>query len=371
VSLPASHPLRYELHDEVHARPPLPLRSPARVSMLALLSPPAARERELAALRALAELHGVAFAAASGGHVSFDCGEFRVKWERHTEFSRYVFLREGPGAPFERSALDYVPADWVAALPGELLHAAHAEIVPAAPTQTPQIDTASDAYFGGRPVVGSIVAGGAAVALTDFRIDANGYSRIVLFDRGLTPPQTGRAVQALFEVDTYRMLALLAFPMARELSPRIARDERELSEVANVLVNVAEADEPVLLDRLTTLQAHIERHEADNHYRSVSRARRNCCRPGSKSPANGKTSSCSSRWISGLPRSCGCRVPSKVCRSLRSRTTYSASSTISAKDWKRVACRSILLCSPRSQYCRSPISCGGVCVGRARSPRDS
>ena len=126
--------------------------------MLALLSPPAARERELAALRALAELHGVAFAAASGGHVSFDCGEFRVKWERHTEFSRYVFLREGPGAPFERSALDYVPADWVAALPGELLHAAHAEIVPAAPTQTPQIDTASDAYFGGRPVVGSIVA---------------------------------------------------------------------------------------------------------------------------------------------------------------------------------------------------------------------
>lgn len=267
VNLPQSHPLRYELHDEVHARPPLPLRSPARVSMLALLSPPAARDRELAALRTLAERHGVAFPAASGGHVSFDCGEFRVKWERHTEFSRYVFLSEGPGVPFTHSALEQVPAEWVAALPGELLHAAHAEVVPAAPGQIPQIDAASAAYFDGRPVVGSVVAGGAAVALTDFRIDANGFSRVVLFDRGLTPPQTGRAVQALFEVDTYRMLALLAFPMARELSPRIARDERELSEVANVLVNVAEADEPVLLDRLTTLQAHIERHEADNHYR--------------------------------------------------------------------------------------------------------
>lgn len=235
--------------------------------MLALLSPPAAREREIAALRALAALYGVESPAASGGHVAFDCGDFRVKWERHTEFSRYVFLSEGPGAPFVRAALDDVPADWVAALPGELLHAAHAEVVPAAPSQTPQIDAASDAYFGGRPVVGSVVAGGAAVAMTDFRIDEKGFSRIVLFDRGLTPPQTGRAVQALFEVDTYRMLALLAFPVARELSPRIALDERELSEIANVLVNVAETDEPVLLDRLTTLQAHIERHEADNHYR--------------------------------------------------------------------------------------------------------
>ncbi|NBX57417.1 MAG: DUF3422 family protein, partial [Gammaproteobacteria bacterium] len=32
MSLPASHPLRDELHDEVHARPPLPLVSPCRVT---------------------------------------------------------------------------------------------------------------------------------------------------------------------------------------------------------------------------------------------------------------------------------------------------------------------------------------------------
>jgi uncharacterized membrane-anchored protein len=74
-------------------------------------------------------------------------------------------------------------------------------------------------------------------------------------------------VQALLEVDAYRLLALLAFPVARELSPVLNRNERELSEIANVLVNADPESEPVLLDRLTRLQADIERHEADNHYR--------------------------------------------------------------------------------------------------------
>ena len=246
----------------------MPLRAPARVSMLALLSPASERDRERDALRALAARFDVELVADdSTGHIAFDCGTFRVKWERHTEFSRYVFLVEGPGEPFAKAALNAVPDEWVAQLPGMVLHAAHAEVLPAAPGQTPLVDAVSSAYFGGRALVGSVIAGGAAVALTDFRIDAAGFSRVLLLDRAMTPPQTGRAVQALFEVDTYRLLALLAFPVARELSPRLARDERELSEIASVLVNVAEVDEPVLLDRLTSLQAKIERQEADNHYR--------------------------------------------------------------------------------------------------------
>jgi uncharacterized membrane-anchored protein len=71
----------------------------------------------------------------------------------------------------------------------------------------------------------------------------------------------------LLEVDTYRLLALLAFPVARELSPQLARDERELSSIANELVHIDKTQEPVLLERLTRLQAEIERYEADHHYR--------------------------------------------------------------------------------------------------------
>ena len=52
--LPAAHPQRQELNDEVHARPPEPLTAPSRLSYLALVSDPARRPRGEAALGALA-----------------------------------------------------------------------------------------------------------------------------------------------------------------------------------------------------------------------------------------------------------------------------------------------------------------------------
>jgi uncharacterized membrane-anchored protein len=268
VGLPADHPQRFELNDEVHARPPVALRAPTRVTCLALISPPTARDDEWRSLQALTARFGVALPHDAGGHCNLDLGPFRLKWERHTEFSRYVFVVEGAeGEPFTQPAIASVPADWVAALPGRVLFAAHVELVPAPGDDALDTDALAASHFGGRQLVGSRIADGIATALTDFRIHDDGFSRWLLLDRGMKPNQAGRAVQALLEVDAYRLLALLAFPVARELSPVLNRNERELSEIANVLVNADPESEPVLLDRLTRLQADIERHEADNHYR--------------------------------------------------------------------------------------------------------
>ncbi len=266
--LPASHPLRDELHDEVHARPPLPLGSPCRVSCLALLCNGEDRAREWQALRELGERCGVEVAATPSGYLAADFGVFRLKWERHTEFSRYVFVVDGAeGEPFARPAIEAAPPDWVRALPGRVIYAGHAEIVAARACDPPDLERLSARAFGDRPLVGSVIADDSAIALTDFRIDEGGYSRLLLVDRGLTPAQAGRAVQALLEVDLYRMLALLAFPVARELSPLLSRDERELAGIAHELIRADAANEPVLLDRLTALQAEIERYEADHKYR--------------------------------------------------------------------------------------------------------
>lgn len=259
--------MRVELSEEVHARPPVPLAPPSRVTCLALLSPPGARADEWSGLLALAARHGVTLPATPGSHCSADFGPFRLKWERHTEFSRYVFVVEGAGPePFAAPAIAAVPPDWVAALPGELIFAAHCEIVPE-PAGAPDYDALSQRHFGGHPLLGSAIGGGVALALTDFKIRDDGFSRILVIDRGMNAQQGGRAVQSLLEIDAYRVLALLAFPVARELSPALYRSERELSEIANVLVQAGGDSEPVLLERLTRLQAEIERREADNHYR--------------------------------------------------------------------------------------------------------
>ena len=50
MKLPADHPQRIELNDEVHARPPEPLIAPSRLSYLALLCDAAQRDAGVAAL---------------------------------------------------------------------------------------------------------------------------------------------------------------------------------------------------------------------------------------------------------------------------------------------------------------------------------
>jgi uncharacterized membrane-anchored protein len=71
----------------------------------------------------------------------------------------------------------------------------------------------------------------------------------------------------MLEIDTYRMMALLALPVAQALAPLITGYERDLSEVTTVLESACEEDEAQLLERLTRLEAQIESGGAENHYR--------------------------------------------------------------------------------------------------------
>jgi uncharacterized membrane-anchored protein len=128
-------------------------------------------------------------------------------------------------------------------------------------------DAVSSAYFGGNPMVGSILSGGAAAALTDFRIHDDGFSRFLIEDSSTTPRQAGRLVQRLLEIDTYRIMAMLALPVAKRLTPDLDRGENELAAITNALVGTDDQSEPLLLDRLTRLQAAIESNDARTQFR--------------------------------------------------------------------------------------------------------
>jgi uncharacterized membrane-anchored protein len=268
VSLPPSHPLRAELNDEVHARPPEALVPPCRISHVALLpEDEASRDASLAALVALARRFGGPEPAPGATHYSADLGPFRLKWERHTEFSRFMVIVPGLEAdPFASTAMEALPGDWVAALPGRVIAAQHVALLPddGAPID---IAALSARHFAGNHLLGAEVSAGRATAITDFRIQPDGFSRFLLLDRSTGARQAGRIVQRLIEIDTYRVMALLAFPLARRLSPELAAQERELAAVTDALIGCGDDDEPVLLDRLTRLAAEIESGEARNRYR--------------------------------------------------------------------------------------------------------
>lgn len=261
---PPDHPLRYALSNEVHARPFAVLNAPVRGSHLALFTGETGGEAERAHLADLCARHAVNPPAPDANHFSADFGAFRLKWERHTEFSTYTVFRHGRfDAPFAKPAYALLPADWLDGLAGERVVAVHVALEARdAPARTPE--TLADEFVP-ETLCASLVGGGAAMTWTDFRIHQDGFGRILVRDISLDGRRAGRLVQRLLEVETYRNMALLALPVARDTAPRLTRVEHGLAEITARIGDRAEERE--LLDRLTQLSAEIERLSASGNYR--------------------------------------------------------------------------------------------------------
>lgn len=262
--LPPDDPLRRTLHEEVHARPPALLEAPERIAHLALRIAAEAQAAEDAALVALAELHGLPAPDPRKAYAWLDCGAFRVKWERHTEFSGWTFYRRvPPDAAQAASALDAVPAEWLATLPGPTLVAMEVALDRAPPESA----AAAIAGFGDAMVVGSRLGEGASTVLSDLRLDAKGFIRFVLLDHGMSPRQAGRYAQRLLEIETYRMMSLLALPLAKDVAPALTEAESRLARIAERTAAGQGEHEAALLDDLTRLAAEIERSESRSRFR--------------------------------------------------------------------------------------------------------
>ena len=253
--LPADHPQRFLLADELHARPPQPVETPSRVSYLALLIDPEERAREGIHIATLCERHGVVPPAQAATHFIARLGAVQFKWERHGEFSGYTFIATGlSSCPFNEPAASLLPLNWIAKLPGSTIAAAHAEVIQA--TSEEQVQNLAE-YFGANTPVGADISEGAARVYTDFRIHGDGFSRFLVCNRTSTPRQTGRTMQRLFEIEAYRMLALLALPIARRQSARTLAIEHSLAQLTDRIAADGGEDE-ALLQALTRLAAEVE-----------------------------------------------------------------------------------------------------------------
>ena len=260
------HALRQSLNDEFHARPPTPLQSPQLISYLALHHEDEAPGAALRHLITLGEQLGQPI-DAEGSHRLIDFGSFQLKWELHNEFSSYTFFRPvapGEGIAEPTTALAVVPADWLARLPGKLMAATHVELRQVAEI-SPESVMAQLSATG--QTVGATVADGAAWVFTDFAFE-DGFSRFLVIDISLTRRQAGRTVQRLVEIETYRLMSLLAFPVAKEVGRLLGGAEQRLAALMD-RTNTARAheDERSVLAELTTLAAEVEHSVARTTFR--------------------------------------------------------------------------------------------------------
>jgi len=262
--LPPDHPQRLTLADEVHARPFEPVNTPASAGYIALMVDGDARAAELAQLVRLAAAHGVGGPASGDTQWRATLGRVRLRWERHGEFSSLLFVQDGAPAGGAPPPWSELPAGWLEHLPGQTIVAVRAEVRTGA-QGVPDAAALAD-HFAGNPVVGARIGDGVGLAFTDFRQRADNTVRLLLVDQGLNAPQTGRMLQRLFEIEAYRMLALLALPIARRQAPRIAAIETALAQLTDGIAR-EDGREETLLHELTRLAAEVESGLAASRFR--------------------------------------------------------------------------------------------------------
>ena len=206
--LPPDDALRTVLHNEVHARPSARVRLPALIVYVAVLNDGVTREAECAHLRRLPGQQDLALDSLSGNFVRLRCDGFSVKWERHTEFTRYSIVQSLPDRAFlgatepeMLSALVLTP-DWLPNIPGRTVAAIKLVMLHGDLNDAHTLLAQAQHWFGGRDLAASQLGGGHSWALTDFRLAASGFERVlVVAPPDMSATRAGRISQRLLELE--------------------------------------------------------------------------------------------------------------------------------------------------------------------------
>jgi uncharacterized membrane-anchored protein len=253
-----NHPLRDSLSKELHARPFLRIDGPASVSHLAVYS---AQDEEIHTrlLASLATAMGLPSPSVQHNHYAARKGDWQIKWEKHTEFSTFTFVKAGAqDRMFNGAAMIGLPDSWLALLKESVFVAVHAEVL--CGVEADAARSKVHEFFPGPVLVGSKVLSGGEV-YCDWLVHDDHFSRFLVLDLGFREAQAGRLIQRLFEIETYRMMALLALPDARRHSQFLGKLDGSLSVLMRRMEEpVVDHDDAYLLRELTRLAGQIEAH---------------------------------------------------------------------------------------------------------------
>lgn len=265
--MPQTHPQREALHNEVHARPYERLTAPLALTHVGLLGADGDSTREH--INTLLRSRHLPLVADQDSHISTDIGALRLRWEKHTEFHTVTFWRSPTDAisGFDLATLPQAPQEWLQGLPGQWMVGLHVLVVQHDPDDAEALPALIRRSLDEDSLVATSVMDGQVTIYTDFQLHADGFGRWIIEVHDMNPRRLGRTVQRALEIETYRMMALLGLPAAREVGASLAQAERELAAVADEIRAAQKQQEPELLRRLTQLAAQVEGLYARTHSR--------------------------------------------------------------------------------------------------------
>ena len=265
-----NHPLRSALSEEMHLRRLPSFAAPYRLVQIVTVLGEAGTGDARTHIDKLAK-SGREIVPISTKYGVLEMGKFVLVWERHTEFATYTLLCPGEAeASFDPDLFEPAISAVLAEMPGETVRATQIAIV--ADPSPDRIPVALEQWFAPDAIIACEVADGLARIMSDFRLNPDGFGRLLVLDRGLERDEPAQLVLRLQELGNYRNMALLGLPLAQRLTPSVTELELRLAGLTHD-VSERTSEDDQLLDELTFLSAELARLAAETRYRmSATRA---------------------------------------------------------------------------------------------------
>ncbi len=250
------HPLRYALANELHARPFPVASTPCTVVFLAIKKPveAAARDRDedMAHLINLLDRHGAPHPQPGATHYAGQIGRHWLKWEQHTEFVTYTAITQNVSdRAFNPADFEVFPPDWLIASPGQRVTSAMIRVVERQGDEAVQTSLAD--WFEPESLAVASVLDDSAICASDFRIDPAGHMRFAMFvSDGAGRRRTGRVIQRLCEIETYKAMSMLGFARVKQMTPRIGELDSKLTRLMGQMTDNSAHPDELLPDLLST-----------------------------------------------------------------------------------------------------------------------
>ena len=264
----AVHPLREVLYNELHIRPFHTLETPQQITHLAACcSGSQELNRSYELLCELCRRYDMNQPQPDTVFYHQNFGDFIIHWERHVEFYSLTVMQPASpaGDPFQRTAIDLLPADWVSQLPGQMIAAFHIII----DDQHIEYDHETlSRCFEGHPVMASSAYREQSRVFTAFKLHGDGYGRFIIHNQGLDSAKMGQLARRLTDLETYRLLALISLPIAKKIAPQLREIDQQLADILTVVTNLdTPRSERELLEKLTKVEARLETYRTETNQR--------------------------------------------------------------------------------------------------------
>lgn len=254
---------RQAVAEETLRRPPLPVPVPGRCAHLAFMTTVEEADDQRAHVLKLLSDWRAAVELNRADQIIAATDGLTLKWERHTEFCSLTLIDKGQTDAVQ--AWPPLARDWAADCPGKLLVALKITI-----EATAEIGAAASDDQNSPQQARSLVNGGTSEIAATFALLPDGYLAMTIKTNEVLEDRVGRLLQRLIEIESYRELALCAWPDVQALGPVLNQIDAGLAMLTTQLAASHEQGDDAdrtLLARLTDLARELEHTSARTHFR--------------------------------------------------------------------------------------------------------